>query len=47
MPIGIGVLEQLEEKEELKNLDSLGYIELPIQWIREFLVKINLTTDLA
>ena len=25
MPIGIGVLEQLGEKEELKNLESLGY----------------------
>ena len=43
MPIGIGVLEKLGEKEELKNLESLGYRK----WISEFLVKINLTTDLA
>ena len=33
----------VRRKEELKNLESLGYRK----WISEFLVKISLMTDLA
>ena len=35
MPIEIGVQEQLGEKEELKNLESLGY-RFTYPWISEF-----------